>query len=258
MRTRALCLMTVLACFAIGSAQESHNHAAKKSAIEKDVDPLALHVLKAATDPIKQSQAFSFRALVSREHLGSNGQIITLFHVSDVTVQRPDKIHIEFRGRGKTVQMFYNAGQSVLYTPSEKLYTTISGPNNIDATLADLEKRDVFIPISNFLESDPYQSLADDVTTGYVVGKVMLFDQEVHHLAFTEPDAEWQLWVIGGEHPQVRRMEIIDNSKPERPRIAIDFLDWNLNATPTPDLFTFQKPADAQQIDLLKQAATKK
>ncbi|HEY7098607.1 MAG TPA: DUF2092 domain-containing protein [Terriglobales bacterium] len=66
------------------------------------------------------------------------------------------------------------------------------------------------------------------------------------------------LWVIGGEHPQVRRMEIVDKTKPEHLRVAIDFLDWNLNAAPTPDLFTFQKPADAQQIDLLKQAATKK
>jgi outer membrane lipoprotein-sorting protein len=53
-------------------------------------------------------------------------------------------------------------------------------------------------------------------------------------------------------------MEIVDKTKPEHLRVAIDFLDWNLNAAPTPDLFTFQKPADAQQIDLLKQAATKK
>jgi len=93
--------------------------------------------------------------------------------------------------------------------------------------------------------------------TGYVVGRAMLFGEEVHQLAFTEPGAEWQMWVIGGENPRVRRIEIIDKRTPEHPRITIDFLDWNLNATLSPDLFTFSKPPDAKEIEVLKQTARK-
>ena len=102
------------------SQQSESNKADTK---QKDIDPLALKVLKAATDPLREAKSFSFRALVSREDVGTNGQVITLFNLSDVTLQRPDKLHVDYRGRGKKVQLFYNAGQFVLYTPEEKLYT---------------------------------------------------------------------------------------------------------------------------------------
>ena len=250
-------LVILLACVLSAFAQQQSDNSSATKTTDKDIDPLALQVLKAATEPIRQSKSYSFRALVSREELGTNGQVITLFHLSDVTVQRPDKLHVSFHGRGKEVEMFYNAGHTVLYTPEAKFYTTVSSPKTIDATLDALEKRDIFIPIRNFLESDPYESLTDDLLTGYVIGKVMLFDQPVHQLAFTEKDVEWQLWVIGGEKPLIRRMQMIDKSQPERPRVVVDFLDWNLNVTPSNGLFTFDKPSDAKEIDLLKESASK-
>jgi hypothetical protein len=253
MKSQLLFAAMVIALVSCLQAQNSNAGSAKIAQAEKDIDPLALQVLKAATDPIRQSQSYSFRALVSRDHLGTNGQTVTLFHLSDVTVQKPDKFHLTFQGKGNKVEFFYNAGQSVLYSPEEKFYTPISSPPTIDATLDALEKKDVFIPIRNFLESDPYQSLTEGIVTGYVIGKVMLFDQTVHQLAFTEKDAEWQLWVTGGDSPRVRRLQVIDKSKPEYPRVIVDFLDWDLNATPSPDLFTFKKPEDAKEIELLKE-----
>jgi hypothetical protein len=251
MKSRLLLATTILLWAVYAHTQKSGSDTTVPTA-GKDIDPLALQVLKAATDPIRESHSYSFRVLVSREHLGTNGQVITLFHFSDVTVQRPDKLYVDFRGQGKRVELFYNAGQSVLYTPDEKLYTQLSSPSTIDATLDALEKRDVFIPIRNFLQSDPYQSLTDGLLTGYVIGKVMLFDQVVHQLAFTEKGAEWQLWVIGGDQPRVRRLQVIDKTKPEHPRVIVDFLDWDLNASPSADLFTFKKPDDAKEIQLLK------
>jgi hypothetical protein len=232
------------------SQQTESNKADTK---QKDIDPLALKVLKAATDPLREAKAFSFRALVSREDIGTNGQVITLFNLSDVTLQRPDKLHVNYRGRGKSVQLFYNAGQFVLYTPEEKLYTSIPCPKTVDTALDDLDKRNVFIPIRNFLGSDPYLSLTDNLVTAYVVGQVMLFDEPVHQLAFTEPKAEWQLWVVGGDRPRIRRLQVVDKSKPWHPRITVDFLDWNLAAAASPELFTFSKPPDAKEIGLLQE-----
>ena len=229
----------------------------KSGSQHTDIDPLALQVLKAATDPIHDAKSYSFRALVSREQFGTNGQIITQFTISNISVERPDKLHIDFQGHGKKVQLFYNAGHTVLYTPEEKLYTTISSPTTVDATLEALSKRNIFIPTENFLASDPYHSLTNRLLTGYVVGRAMLFDQEVHQLAFTEPDAEWQMWVVGGDKPMVRRVEIVDKRTPQHPRITIDFLDWNLNPSLSPDLFTFSKPPDAKEIDVLKESARK-
>jgi hypothetical protein len=256
MKQRIAILIALLSLTLAAVAQHSSsNSGTSKQA--KDIDPLALQVLKAATDPLHSAKTFSFKALVSREHVGSNGQLITLFHLSAITMQRPDKLHVNFRGKGQEVELFYDAGHSVLFTPEAKLYTTVSSPTTVDAALDALEKKDVFLPVRNFLESDPYQSLTKDLTTAYVIGQVMLFDQPVHQLAFTEPGADWQLWVVGGEKPIIRRLEVVDKTIPSHPRIIVDFLDWNLEANVSEDQFAFTKPPDAKEIQLLRDVAKK-
>ena len=255
MKRRALALWVLCICGLSSWSQKSPSSEPGNRA--KDIDQLALKVLKAATDPLRAAKALSFRALVSKEDIGTNGQVITLFNLSDVTLQRPDKLHVDYRGRGKKVQLFYNAGDFVLYTPEEKLYTSIACSKTIDSALDDLDKKNVFIPIRNFLGSDPYESLADNLVTAYVVGQVMLFDEPVHQLAFTEPKAEWQLWVVGGDRPRIRRLQVVDKTKPWHPRITVDFLEWDLNPTPSPDLFTFNKPPDAKEIGLLREPTRK-
>jgi hypothetical protein len=81
----------------------------------------------------------------------------------------------------------------------------------------------------------------------------MLFDEPVQQLAFAEPDAEWQLWVTGGDKPRVVRLQVVDKTKAYLPRYTVQFVDWNLNATPGADTFTFNKPSDAKEIPLPKE-----
>jgi len=110
------------------------------------------------------------------------------------------------------------------------------------------------IPIGISSKPNPYQSLTEDLLTGYMIRGVMLFEEEVHPVAFTEAGSERQLWVIGGDPHPLRRVPVIDNNKPGHARI-VDFLKWRLLASPSPDLFTFNRPADAKKIQLLNEAA---
>src|SRR5262249_8852194 len=117
--------------------------------------------------------------------------------------------------------------------------------------LDNLKKKDIFLPTSNFLESDPYQSLTRDLIQAYVIGRAEINGETVHHLAFTEPHAEWQLWVTGGPEPTIKRLEVINKTESYRPRTVVDFTRWNFNASPDPSLFTFNS-AGATQIGTLK------
>jgi hypothetical protein len=248
----AACILSLtLACGLVAQSK-----APQKST--KDIDPLALQIVKAAVDPIKDAKSFSFRALVSQDQLGTNGQIITAFHTGEITLQRPNKLHVHFRGRGEPVELFFDgSGKTVLYSPSAKFYTTVSSPTSIDAMLDAIAKRGLNVATRNFLESDPYQSLTDSLVTAYAVGTMDLFDKKVYHLAFTEPGAEWQLWVVDEERPTVRRLEVIDTSKPHHPRTTVDFFDWDFSPTTSDDMFTFSKPPDAREIEMLKLTSEK-
>jgi hypothetical protein len=216
----------------------------------KDIDPQAVAILKASLAPIEKAKSFSFSALLTRDHLGTNGQVVTLFETSKVTVQRPDKMRIDFSGQGQDVELLHNAGKGVLYTPAEHVYASVKSPPMLDAALIALEAHGIFLPMANFLVSDPFESLRKDLSSANVVGTVKVFDQDVYHLVFTEPGAEWQLWVSMDEVPRVVRMQVIDRSKTYMPRHVIQFLEWDLEANPKESYFTFTPPPDAKQIQL--------
>lgn len=248
MKRTLCCLLFLVSVCALARAQQPD------AAKEKDIDPLALQVLQKAMEPIHQATSYSFRVLVSHEQLGTNGQVVTLFNTTEATVQKPDRLHIDFRRSGKEVELFFDGGDVVLYSPAAKLYTSIKAPKTIEATLDSLDQKAIFIPIRNFLDPDPYKSLADDVQTAYILGRVEILDQTVHQLAFTEPGAEWQLWVVGGDQPRILRLQVIDTSTPYKGRTTVQFLDWNFNPGVNPATFTFAKPSDAAEIGSLQQA----
>jgi hypothetical protein len=254
------CLLAICASLALTAqtntrqkpaAKATAKAADKTAASATDIDPLALRVLKAVTEPIRNAQNYSFRTRVTRERLGTNGQIITHFTESDVLVSRPDKLNVDFKGRGHHVQLFYNGGKAILYSPEPNLYATVAAPGTIDGVLDALDKREVYLPVKNFLEKDPYAELVPDLKTAYVIGEMTIFGETVHQLAFTEDGAEWQLWVTGGPQPRVRRLQVINKSMPHAPRVTVDFLDWNFDAEAKPEMFRFKQPADAKQVPFM-------
>jgi hypothetical protein len=250
-RIRDAGVLLLLSALALCCFAQDKPGAKSKATEAKDVDPLALDVLKAVTQPIEQAQTFSFKALVSEEQLATNGQIVTFFHMSEITVQRPDKAHLIFRGAGERVDFYGTNGSITMYAPDVKLYTTVPAKATIDDNLADITAKGIDMPVGPFLSSHLYELASKDLITGYVIGRVKIYEHDVHQLAFTSPDVDWQLWVTGGESPRIVRAESVNKKLEGKPRTIVQFLDWNLSPTISADEFTFAKPADAQQIDML-------
>jgi hypothetical protein len=250
-RIRYVVVLFLVCLLCVSSFAQDKPGTKSKSTETKDVDPLALDVLKAATKPIEQSQAFSFRALVSEEQLATNGQIVTFFHTTEITVQRPDKTHLIFKGRGERVDFYGTKGSITMYAPDANLYATVPAKATIDENFADITAKGIDMPVGPFLCSNLYEMTSENLITGYVIGRAKIYDQDVHQLAFTSPDVDWQLWVTGGESPRIVRAESVNKRLEGKPRTIVQFLDWNLSPTIAPDEFTFTKPADAHQIDML-------
>lgn len=243
-------LFALLLLFGALQAQQKKSKAAKLQS-GTDVDPLALRLLQAVAQPMAQAQTFKLQALVSEEEVATDGQIVTFFHTVDISVQRPDKVHLVFRGRGQRVDFYIANGTTTMYAPDKKLYTTVSTKPTIDEMVATLMAKDVDVPVAPFLTSNFYDMAAKAVITGYVVGRVKLFDQDVHQLVFTSSDSDWQLWVTGGDSPRFVRAEIVNKKLEGKPRTTIQFLKRDLNPTFSSDEFDFNKPPDAVQIGML-------
>jgi len=250
-RLRHGLVLLMLPLLAASLPAQKKQKAQPQQEVTKDVDPLSLDVLRAVAQPVEQAQTFQVKARVEEENLGTNGQIISLFHTVDITVQRPDKMHMIFRRRGQRVDFYGEPGKITMYSPDTKLYATIPAKSTIDANVADLYAKDFDLPVGQFLRSDFFNIVQKVIDTGYVIGRVKVYDEDVHQLAFTSPDADWQLWVTGGETPRFVRCEIVNKNLEGKPRTTIQFLDWDLNPTVSADEFTFTKPADAIEISFM-------
>jgi hypothetical protein len=245
-------IVLLLTALAASSPAQQKQSTPSKTKHSTDVDSLALDVLRAVTEPVEKAQEFSFKALVSEDEVATNGQLVTFFHTVDVTVHRPDKVHLIFRGRGERVDFYGSSGSITMYAPDAKLYATIPAKATIDENLIELASQGVDMPVGPFLSGNLYQLASKNLVTGYVIGRVKVFDQDVHQLAFTAPDADWQLWVTGGEAPRIVRVELINKTLEGKPRTVVQFLDWNLRPNISESEFSFTKPADATQIKLLQ------
>lgn len=235
-----LCIGTILAGPSVGRAAQT-----------ADLDPEALTILKAMTDAITGAHSFSFRVRVSHDRQATDNQLITYFRDETVTVLRPDKVRMDVDGEHHDLQFFFDGKAATLYDPATKLYASHSAPGTIDGMLEAMDKQGVTFPIRNLLESKPYDSLVEGLQTAYIVGRVNIHNKTFIHLVFTEPSADWQLWVEPGAKPTPRGLIIIYKTEPGTPRTVLDFSDWNLDAHPESALFEFTKPDDAHEIQFL-------
>jgi hypothetical protein len=242
----------LLSAFAVSLPAQQKHPTESRAKQAKDVDSLALDVLRAVTEPVEKAQEFSFKALVSEDEMATNGQLVTFFHTVDVTVHRPDKVHLIFKGRGERVDFYGSSGSITMYSPDSKLYATIPAKATIDDNLRELIANGVDMPIGPFLSANLYELASNNLLTGYVIGRVKVFDQDVHQLVFTAPDADWQLWVTGGETPRIVRVELVNKKLEGKPRTVVQFLDWNLSPAISDGEFKFSKPADAVPIKMLQ------
>lgn len=226
---------------------------------EPPIDPLALRVLQATTDTLKNTQIFSFRAVMARESLGSNDQVLTFVRQNDVTVSRPNKLRMHVVGEQQTVDVYYNNGEVFLYSPEQNVYAGVgTSTMDLDRLVDALDEYGIVMPMSPFFRSDPYRMLIDGLETAYVIGRVEIDGKTFHHLAFTEADAEWQLWVEGGAKPLPRRAQIVYKTLPRQPRMTVDFFDWNLAPALAADFFVFNRPAEAKAVSTLSTLEEKK
>ncbi len=237
------------------SARHVAVNTAKPSTIQPktapEVEPVASQAVKTMSDQLLAAKSFSFTARVMREEPATNGQMLDFFRLINVQVQRPNKMRMEVRSGDSDVNIWYDGRNVTIMPASAKIYSVIPAPSNIDSTLTMLKtKLDAHMPLRPFLSNDPYAILLDGDESGNEVGIVKVNNQQLLHLAFREPDADWQLWLTGPQQVLPHRLAIIYKKVEGQPRVNIDFSNWNLNAQIPASTFVFSKPQGASEVSL--------
>ena len=214
------------------------------------LEPEALAQLKAMSDLLKGTGSFSFKASSDREQPSTNGQMLDFFAVSRVSASRPDKIRVDTRGDLHDASLWYDGKTVTIFSAKSTFYGQAPAPGTIDETLVMLMDRfQVPLPAAGFLLKDPYAKMMEGVKTAFDAGDSDIDGVACRHLAFSEEDADWQVWIEKGGKPLPRRIAVTYKKATGAPRVVTTLSDWNLSPTIPAGDFVFTPPAGATKVD---------
>lgn len=251
---RLLTLAALTALAPLVPAQNPGMPAAKVTApnsLNSDLEPVAMHALQTMSNQLQTATSFAFTARVMREEPGTNGQMLDFFRTIHVEVQRPNKMRMEVVSDTSDVRLWYDGKNVTLMPAGSKIYTTLKAPPTIDATLDMLKaKLDAHMPLRPFLSANPYSMLSEGLQTASEVGFENEGNEQVLHLAFTEPEANWQLWLTGPNQVLPVFAAATFKKVEGQPRMTVEFSNWNMDAAIPADAFAFMKPQGAVAVPL--------
>ena len=217
------------------------------------VDPAAVKLLRGMTDYMSSLKQFSVHAQNVFEDVLDSGHRVDHDLSASVMVSRPNKLRVE-RRVGPTETLYFYDGKTVTqYRPVEKVYATEAAPGTIEGMFDFArESLGLSMPIADLVYRNAFPLLMQDVTLAMVVGKVDIGGVRCHHLLFSRPGVDFQVWVPEAGAPLPRKYVVTDTGTPALLSITTVMSDWNVAPAVDDARFTFAPPQGAKAIMFMR------
>jgi hypothetical protein len=207
------------------------------------------------SNTLAASKSLSFSTQEHREVLGKDGQKRAVRRARNITLRRPDRFYSNQTGETPT-ETWYDGKYVTLAVHSHEVYGQIKSPNTVDATLDAMANRfGLILPVGDLLYSRPEDLLVSSDLKGGYVDVQNLNGVECHHLSFTMPGVDWELWLPTKGEALPHRLKVKDKKHKGEPVTDIVFSTWNLQAQPQDEMFKPKVPASYEGIAVLQRAA---
>jgi hypothetical protein len=215
------------------------------------IDPRADEYIKRMGDYLAQAPFFSVNAEIWQDVRLGSGQRIQAGRSVDLQVRRPDRFHAEVHSTRRNRGLYYDGKTITLLNRVQNFYGSIPAPPSLDEAL-DLasERFGITMPLEDLMVSDPYHNAIRKVVSGTDLGPVTVLGVACEHLAFSQGQIDWQIWIEQGAKPVPQKLVITYKDEEGSPQYTAILSHWDFE-TKLPDfLFTFEPPAGAAKIDV--------
>jgi hypothetical protein len=216
---------------------------------QNPVDPRADELLKRMGDFLGQAKFFSVNAEIWQDINLASGQQIQAGRALKLQVRRPNRLHSELTSPRRHHELIYDGSSITLFNRAQNFFGTIAAPGTLDEAM-DLasDKFGMAMPLEDFISSDPHKDLLQRVVSGSEIGQVTVMGTPCEHLAFSEGNIDWQVWIERGPRPVPKKFVITYKDEPDSPEFTAIFSNWDFT-TQLPDfIFKFEPPAGAAKI----------
>jgi hypothetical protein len=215
------------------------------------IDPAADGLLRDMGAYIDEADSFTVDVQIEVDELSPRGQKIQYTSNIDLAVRGDNRLHAYEEGDLRDRTLWFDGNEMTVLDRDLGHYVVVDTPNNIADAISYLEDQGVVFPLSDFVTGDFYGGVTTNIATGDYLGLHQVGDRQCHHLAFTQTNIDWQIWIEDGYEIVPCKLLITYKNLPESPQYTAYFGEWNF-APRLPDrLFYFVPPEEASQIDFL-------
>jgi hypothetical protein len=222
------------------------------------LEPKAVDLLKAASAALAGAQTVSFKAVATYERAAANGQPLFYSSVSDVTLQRPDKLRVVTLGDGTPDEFYYDGKIMMAYIPSAELVAIADAPQTVDKLLDEAwDKAAIYFPFSDVLASDPFGDLSKQIKSAFYVGQsIAVGGVRTDMIAVAGQEAAAQIW-LGADDHLPRKVAVVYAHEPAQALYQVEYSNWKLGEKVEATAFASDKAAKAKRIEFSPPGAPK-
>jgi hypothetical protein len=214
------------------------------------ISPRAESVLHSACDFLAQSPSYSLSAEIWREHVDEAGQKIQFSRSVEMDVKRPDGLRLEISSPLSARGFWYDGRTLTILDRKHNYYSTNAMPDSLDEMAGAARDQGIDLPLIDMAMSDPYKNATAKVEQGRYYGISPVLGVMCHHLAFTQENVDWQVWVEDGPQPLIRKFIITFKNEPGVPEFTALITRWNVTDRIADSDFMFQRPTGATLIEM--------
>jgi hypothetical protein len=216
---------------------------------EPKVGPRADMLLHRMGAVLAAAEEFTVTNTFTSDETVSTGEIVQLEGTVEIALRRPDGLRASIHGDFGSKQYFYDGSRMVFADGSHNTYAQAMVPSTIDGAMDEMWQTYGFkIPLVDFIVSDPYANLMENVESGFYAGIHQVNGVHCHHLVFTQAEIDWQIWIADGVLPLPQKLVITYKQEDGYPQYTALFSDWNLGPGLNDAVFNFAPPEGSIKI----------
>jgi hypothetical protein len=217
------------------------------------IEPSALEMLRATSQRLASAQSMSFTAVTTYEAPARNGQPLYYATLSQVAMQRPNKLRVITPGDGPASDFYYDGKTMMAYAPVADLAAVADAPATIEAAMkAAYDQAAIYFPFEDVIVADPYKTLSDGLTSAFVVGQSHIVGDTVTDMvAIANAHVQAELW-IGISDGLPRMIRAVYPAVPTQSRYEIQFSNWHLNPAMESADFTSERAMKAPRMEFAR------
>ncbi len=152
----------------------------------------------------KKDISASLEIVDTMDEVSEAGQKIQYSHVRKLVVSEPKRFWIESTGDITNTTIWKDDTTITLLDRSANAYAQAPAPGTIDETMDMLlDTYGVTTPLADLLSDNLYAVLMKNVTACRYLGLHSADGIKCHHIAATQKNIDWQIWIDAGDTPAV-------------------------------------------------------